>query len=316
MCAPRHALVAFAFALVAVAGARTRSAHAQTVPHDTEPPNSNPEAPKPGEPASPGDLDPTPPLAFIPEPDNFMDPRMRRSWDAGPSRAFVSTTVDIGWLYLRPRLSVGYGKPFTSWIGFDVNPTVQAEGFGGYGGVRLSFPYVDLRVGSRYFRAFQRGYLSPQPSYTRLDLESARGELSELITHEAELTLTIPAGPGDIQLIGSASIVGSVPAGKFVFEPTLRTIVDPPYVWRARVGYMLRFGSGQQHSVGVVAEAIDVPKRDDSRTVRAGPLMRFVLSRRVEVRGSFVVTVWSPDQLGLAGGDFTELGVRYRWATE
>jgi hypothetical protein len=44
--------------------------------------------------------------------------------------------------------------------------------------------------------------------------------------------------------------------------------------------------------------------------------MRFVLSRRVELRGSFVVTVISPDRIGLVGGDFTELGVRYRWASE
>jgi hypothetical protein len=40
------------------------------------------------------------------------------------------------------------------------------------------------------------------------------------------------------------------------------------------------------------------------------------LSRRVEVRGSFVFTVVSPDRIGLVGGDFTELGVRYRWASE
>ena len=44
--------------------------------------------------------------------------------------------------------------------------------------------------------------------------------------------------------------------------------------------------------------------------------MRIVLSRRVEVRGSFVVSLISPDRFGLVGGDFTELGVRYRWATE
>jgi hypothetical protein len=44
--------------------------------------------------------------------------------------------------------------------------------------------------------------------------------------------------------------------------------------------------------------------------------MRMQLSRRVEVRGSFIATVVSPDRIGRVGGDFTELGVRYRWASE
>jgi hypothetical protein len=34
------------------------------------------------------------------------------------------------------------------------------------------------------------------------------------------------------------------------------------------------------------------------------------------VRGSFIATVVSPDRIGLRGGDFTELGLRYRWASE
>jgi hypothetical protein len=45
-------------------------------------------------------------------------------------------------------------------------------------------------------------------------------------------------------------------------------------------------------------------------------VLKIGLSRRVDLRGSFVVTVVSPDSIGLPGGDFTELGVRYRWATE
>jgi hypothetical protein len=66
----------------------------------------------------------------------------------------------------------------------------------------------------------------------------------------------------------------------------------------------------------LIVEVLDVPKRDDSITVRAGPLVRFVLSRRVELRASFVLPVVSPDTIGIIGGDFAELGVRYRWATE
>jgi hypothetical protein len=81
-------------------------------------------------------------------------------------------------------------------------------------------------------------------------------------------------------------------------------------------GYALRLGKYHQHSIGLVVDALDVPLRDDSKTVRAGPVLRIVLSRRVDVRGSFVVAVVSPDRIGLVVGDFTELGVRYRWASE
>jgi hypothetical protein len=123
-------------------------------------------------------------------------------------------------------------------------------------------------------------------------------------------------GPGDIVALGSLSYVTGVPAGQLVFEETLRVIVAPPLVWRARGGYVVRFGSSRQHSVGIVADVLDVPKREDSLTVRAGPVIRIVLSRRVEVRGTFIPTLFSPDAIGLVGGDFTELGFRYRWATE
>jgi hypothetical protein len=102
----------------------------------------------------------------------------------------------------------------------------------------------------------------------------------------------------------------------YVFEETLRVIVKPPLVWRGRAGYALRFGRYSQHSIGFVVDVLDVPARDDSRTVRLGPIVRLVLSRRVELRGSFVTSVFSPDRIGLLSGDFTELGVRYRWATE
>jgi hypothetical protein len=101
-----------------------------------------------------------------------------------------------------------------------------------------------------------------------------------------------------------------------VFEETLRVVVDPPLVWRGRAGYLFRFGSHDQHSMGPVVDVLHVPARDDAVTLRAGPVLRLTLSRHFDVRGSFVATVSSPDRLGLVGGDFTELGVRWRTATE
>jgi hypothetical protein len=258
-----------------------------------------------------------PPLGLLPASnDALIDPRMARSWGVAPARTFLATTVDVGFVYARPRLSLGYGRPFTSWLGIEGNPIASQAGLGAYGGVRFEIPYLDLRVGSRYFTAFNHTYLDTQPSYSRLALETSAGTKARTLTYEAELDMSIPFGPGNILGRGSVSYVTGVPDGQSVFEETLHVIVDPPLVWRARVGYGLRFGTYAQHSIGAVADLLNVPNREDSTTLRVGPILRICLSRRVEVRGSFVMTWVSPDRIGLAGGDFTELGVRYRWATE
>jgi hypothetical protein len=258
-----------------------------------------------------------PPLGIFPTPeDALMDPRMARSWGVAPARTFVSTTMDVGFVYLRPRVAIGYGKPFTSWVGIEANPIVTTGELAVYGGVRLELPYFDFRLGPRFFRAFDHTYLPDQPSFTRLELETSNGRQATATTYEAEVDLSIPLGPGSIVGRGSISYVTGVPDGEDVFEETLHVIVRPPWVWRGRLGYAVRFGAYKQHSIGLIGEVLDVPMRDDSVTVRAGPLLRFVLSRRVELRGSFVVPLVSPDRIGIVGGDFAELGVRYRWATE
>ena len=285
-----------------------------------------PEATTPTGPASrppimltqpPGNFDPTPPLSLFPTPDDaLMDPRMARSWSGAPSRWFVATMVDVGFIYGRPRVSLGYGKPFTKSIGVDLNPVFNSGGVGVYGGGRLEIPYMDLRFGSRYWWLFGSWFLPEQDQYTRLDIAKQLGNKAKVLTHEAEVDFSIPAGPGNILARGSISYVADVPDGKAVFEPQLRVIVQKGLVWRARAGYAFRLGKYSQHSIGVVGDFLDVPTREDSKTVRVGPIIRFVLSRRVDIRGSFVTTVKSPDKIGLVGGDFTELGVRYRWASE
>jgi hypothetical protein len=251
-----------------------------------------------------------------PHADNLIDPTMQRSWREGEPRPFAALTVDAGYLYLRPRGHFGYGLPFNTWLGLELNPLVGRGGYGAYAGARFAIPYADLRIGARYFSQFQRAYLTPRQEYDRLDLDERINEKAKYVTLETELNLAFPAGPGDIIATGSLSYVGNVPEGFNVFEETLRVVVEPPVVWRARAGYLFRWGAHNQHSIGPVVDVLDVPKRDDSRTVRLGPVLRIQLSRHFDVRGSFVTTILSPDKLGLVGGDFTELGVRYRVATE
>jgi hypothetical protein len=248
--------------------------------------------------------------------DALIDPKMARSWGTLPARNFIATTVDFGFVYIRPRVSLGYGRPFTQWVGVDANPIAGSNGLGAYGGLRLEIPHLDFRVGPRVFWSFERTYLEPQTSYDRIDLETVETSTAKILTWEAELDLSLRAGPGIILLRGSGSYVTGVPEGQYVFEETLHIIVAPPLVWRTRLAYVFTFGARDQHSFGPAVDVLDVPKRDDSLTVRAGPIIRMQLSRRVDVRGSFIATILSPDRIGLVGGDFTELGLRYRWASE
>lgn len=257
-----------------------------------------------------------PPELGPPHADALIDPGMHRSWAEGAPRPFAALTLDAGYLYLRPRGHVGYGMPFNTWLGLEANPLVGRGGYGGYGGARFALPYVDLRVGARYFAAFRHAFLEPKESYSRLDLDSTANEAARYYTVEAELSAAYPVGPGDVLGMASISAVRGVPTGSYVFEETLRVVVDPPWVWRVRGGYVFRLGSRAQHSLGPVIDVLAIPDRDESRTIRVGPVMRMQLSRHFDVRGSFVTTLSSPDRLGLVGGDFTELGVRYRTATE
>ena len=195
-----------------------------------------------------------------------------------------------------------------------MNPVASGAGLGGYTGLRFAIPNVDLRAGARYFTAFEHRFLAPAQKFERLDLENAQFEKASLVTLETELNLSFHLGPGDVLALGSLSYVANVPDDKWVFEETLHVIVAPPVVWRARGGYSFRLAD--KVSAGFVADFLDVPKRDDSLTVRVGPIVSVQLSRHFDVRGSFVMPIVTPDRIGLVGGDFTELGVRFRAATE
>jgi len=236
-------------------------------------------------------------------------------WENGGSRAFVSSTIDVGYLYLRPRLSLGYGKPFTTWVGVDVNPIFTSAGVGGYGGIRVQLPWFDVRVGARPFYAFQHNYLAPQASYSTIDLNTVNGSSATFVTLEAELSGGIPAGPGTILLVLTASSVQGVPAGMNVYEETLRVITSPPAIYRARTGYALRLGAEGAAKVGVVGEVLELPDRH-AEVWRAGLIASFAISDQLEAVGLLVLPVASPDSIGIAGGDYGELGLRYRWATK
>jgi hypothetical protein len=248
--------------------------------------------------------------------EDVPDETVKRPSDAwlGPPRAFVASTVDAGYLYARPRLSLGYGRPFSTWVGIDVNPLVTNTGYGGYGGARFAVPFADLRVGAREFLAFNHNFLEPKDHYGALDLNSTIGDKSRYLTLEAELSGAIQAGPGSILFVLTGSSVRGVREGLYVYEETLRVIVAPPWIWRTRLGYAVRLGREGNSSVGVVGEVLGLPGRHE-HVFRAGIVASFAVSRQLEALFTLVPPILSPDTIGIAGGDIAQLGIRFRWAT-
>ena len=181
--------------------------------------------------------------------DELIDLQMRRSWNEGETRAFLATTLDVGWVYLRPRVSFGYGMPFKGWFGVDVNPIVAGHGLGAYGGLRLALPRFDLRIGPRYFASFSRNYLNPQNSYNRVDLDSTLGAPARVITLETELEFSVPAGPGDIVALGSLSYVTNVPdrPARLRGDPSRRRGPSPRLARARRLRRALRNLATAQH---------------------------------------------------------------------
>lgn len=239
----------------------------------------------------------------------------RASWADGASRTFVSTAIDAGYLYLRPRFSFGIGKPHYKWFGVDANPIVTNNALAAWVGVRAALPFFDVRAGARTGYSLRRNYLAPNDSYSRLELEQSDGGHAKYTTLEAELTGNVSTRYGDFGLLASISYVTGVPSGMFVFEEQLRVIIDPPWVWRVRGEYGFHPISGRRNViVGPVVDVLGSPARDEL-LLRAGLTVRVVLSPALEVRGVFVPSIVSRDTIGLVQSDFTELGVRYRWAS-
>lgn len=235
-------------------------------------------------------------------------------WAQGDARAFTSVAIDLGYLYLRPRVSFGYGRPFWTWIGIDVNPQLSNNFLAGYAGLRLALPMVDLRVGPRYVVALQHHFLLDHTHFSRLDFESQTEGRSKYLAMEAELSGAVPLGPGSLLFVGSATHLSGVPHDRMVYDETLRIIARAPWLWRGRVGYAVRLGVEGKISFGVVGEVLGNPGRN-IRVYRAGVIGSAALSNHIEVLGSLVLPIVTPDTLGIFGGEFAQLGVRYRWAT-
>jgi hypothetical protein len=182
--------------------------------------------------------------------------------------------------------------------------------------VRLTLPYIDARVGARTVYSFRHSFIDQEDSVNRAELETSGGAHAKYTTLEADVNGGVATPIGELGLLASVSSVQGLPSDKMVYEEVLRVVADHGPIFRGRASFGFYPLAGyHQFTIGPAVDVIDVPSRNEM-LVRAGIVTRVVFNRALEVRGTFVPTIASRDQLGLLTGDFTELGLRYRWSTE
>lgn len=235
-------------------------------------------------------------------------------WELGRPRPFFSSALEGGYAYVRPRFALGYGQPYWRWAGIEAYPVVSLSSAGHYLGLGGALPGITARVGARYTYPFSLNYLKPQDSYSALDLQRLNGPTADYLALEAEVTATVPLFFGSAFAVLTGYRAELAPSGYLLYEESLRAIMKPPYIYRGRIGYLAAFGREGAIRVGAAAEVIGLPGRDEF-VVRAGLVGAVLINAHLEAQASFIPVIVSPDRLGLAGGDFGQLGLRFRWAS-
>lgn len=242
------------------------------------------------------------------------DVTLPRYWARGRPGGFAAAVLELGFPYARPRLSIGYGRPFYSHVSAEVEPLVSAKGVGGYFGAKGAIPFLELRSGVRYFAPFGRSLLTPRTSYSRLDVEQNDGPTASHVALESELAGGVPVAAGGPFWLVTVNYHPNVDDGYYVFEESLGMVIEPPWIWRARVGYALRFGRDDAISVGVAEEVLVNPGRRE-HVLRAGVIAGVQINDNLDAQITLLPAISSPDAIGIEGADFSHFGLRWRFAT-
>ncbi|MBX3125953.1 MAG: hypothetical protein KF718_04525 [Polyangiaceae bacterium] len=235
-------------------------------------------------------------------------------WESGVGRPFVAGSLELGWTYVRPRIAAGYGRPYYRWLGVEAAPLGSTSGAGAYVGAKGQMPYFEMRAGARYFAPIARSLFPARESQDWIDIERRDGPSATYVALESELSGAVPiAGGGPFWML-TAYYVSDLPDGYHLFEESLKVVIDPPWVWRFRVGYAARFGKYDAISLGVAQENLVLPGRG-RHVLRAGLIASVRVTDNLDAQLSILPVLHGPDTIGLDGADFGQLGVRWRFAT-
>ncbi len=234
-------------------------------------------------------------------------------WQSKKATPFASVATDVGVVYARPRLTLGYGAPFWNFVGIDAYWLTTNSFSAPYVGWRASLPFLDTFFGVRRTIPFDRRFLPKQDKYSDTDLGLENGgERSAYTAVDFELDLAAPVAHGGA-FLGFHPVLIDVPRDSYVYEEVLRVVMRPPFAMGLRGGYVYGFGESQDVQLGALAEYVFVPGRPRGVT-RGGPLFHATLSKHLEGFAAFSFVLDSPDALGVVDGTYAFLGLLHRWA--
>ncbi len=238
----------------------------------------------------------------------------RPYWSAGESRPFLGAVFETGGISVRTELDAGWGRPHYSWIGGEVTSSLSLRGLSAFTGVRGVLPFGSVRFGGRYVVNIQQRFIEDFPQITRPMLEVDEGPRSRYASLDGEVQFEIPLPVGKLGGVASAHGLFGIPEGYFVFEDALRMVAAGPFITRGRIQYLAGIGDPATFRVGGIVEVMGDPQRE-AVWFRTGPAVAVSLTHHLEAVGVAALTLLSPDEIGLAGADLGQIGLRYRWAT-
>lgn len=165
-------------------------------------------------------------LAAAPTKPESSEPQYS-PWQSKKATPFASLATDVGVVYARPRLTLGYGAPFWNFVGIDAYWLTTNSFSAPYVGWRASLPFLDTFFGVRRTIPFDRRFLGKQEKYSDTDLGLENGgERSTYTAVDFELDLAAPVAHGGA-FLGVHPVLIDVPRDTYVYEEVLRVVMRP-----------------------------------------------------------------------------------------
>ena len=102
-----------------------------------------------------------PALAAQPPSGETPRPKLLSPWQSSKATPFASLATDVGFIYARPRLTLGYGAPFWHFVGVDTYVMTTNSFASAYVGWRASLPFLDALMGVRRVYPYDRRFMTP-----------------------------------------------------------------------------------------------------------------------------------------------------------
>lgn len=233
-------------------------------------------------------------------------------WQSNQATPFVSLATDAGFIYARPRLTVGYGAPFWNYVGVEA-AVISTNSFGQPSiGWRASLPFLDAILTAREVYPYNRRYMDPKDSHDSHDLRlDTGGRRSVYHAVDLEVALTAPLFHGGVFLQAHPLFVDA-PRDQHLYEEYIRAIIAPPFALATRGGYVYGIGDGSV-KLGGMLEYVVLPGRPGNVT-RLGPIALATFSKNLDGFAAFSFVASSPDNLDIQDGTYAFIGVLHRWA--